>query len=126
LAEFSKTTFDHLSYYHEVDIALDPFPFNGMTTTCEALWMGVPVVTLSGKKHLSRVGVSLLSNIGYPDWIADDHDRYIIIATELASEPIKLNTLRLGLRKKMASSALMDGKNFTAEFEQKLMEIWPT
>jgi predicted O-linked N-acetylglucosamine transferase (SPINDLY family) len=108
-----------------VDIALDPFPFNGMTTSCEALWMGVPLITLAGEKHLSRVGVSLLENIGYPDWIANNHDQYIAIALELTSDTGKLDTIRKELRDKMANSPLMDGKNFTAEFEQKLREIRP-
>ena len=94
LYEFSETTLEHLSCYHEVDIALDPFPFNGMTTSCEALWMGVPLITLAGEKHLSRVGVSLLENIGYPDWIANNHDQYIAIALELTSDTGKLDTIR--------------------------------
>jgi protein O-GlcNAc transferase len=120
---FSKDTVEHLSRYHEVDIALDPFPFNGMTTSCEALWMGVPVVTLAGERHLSRVGVSLMNNIGYPDWIADDYNGYVAIATKLASDPERLQTIRTGLRKQMSDSPLMDGKKFVEEFEQRLIEI---
>lgn len=124
LVGFVESTVDHLNYYHEVDIALDPFPFNGMTTSCEALWMGVPIVTLAGEKHLSRVGVSHLTNIGYPGWIAGNHDQYVAIAAELASDPDRLNAIRTGLRKKMSDSPLMDNESFTAELEQKLMEIW--
>jgi len=124
LSGFDKTSTDHLHRYHEIDIALDPFPFNGMTTSCEALWMGIPIVTLAGEKHLSRVGVSHLTNIGYPDWIATDFDKYVKIAEKLASDTQTLNAIRLGLRKKMSASPLMDGKSFTAELEQRLLDIW--
>ncbi|MEA2726313.1 MAG: hypothetical protein QOF70_788, partial [Acetobacteraceae bacterium] len=90
----SKHAADQLAAYRHVDIALDPFPYNGTTTTCETLWMGVPVVTLLGDSHRSRVGASLLTGIGCTGLIAHDHDDYIRIAAELAADPIRLQALR--------------------------------
>jgi predicted O-linked N-acetylglucosamine transferase (SPINDLY family) len=86
--------------------------------------MGVPVVTLAGDKHISRVGISLMSNLGHPEWIADDYGEYVAIATELASDYRSLNTVRMGLREEMAKSPLMDNEAFVTEFEQRLMAIW--
>lgn len=86
--------------------------------------MGLPLISMAGKKHLARVGVSHLTNIGYPEWIADDRDQYVRIATELASDAERLNTIRQGLREKMSNSPLMDSDAFVAELEEKLIEIW--
>ena len=80
----------HLALYHRVDIALDPFPYNGTTTTCEALWMGVPVVTLRGDRHAGRVGASLLTQIGLTDLIANSVEEYVEIAAALARNPARL------------------------------------
>jgi predicted O-linked N-acetylglucosamine transferase (SPINDLY family) len=124
LSGFEATTKEHLCRYHEVDIALDPFPYNGTTTSLEALWMGVPVITLAGEKHVSRVGVSQMSNLGYPEWIADDCDQYVAIAMELASDLEKLMSIRTGLRNKMSDSPLMDSQTLVKELEQKFLEIW--
>jgi predicted O-linked N-acetylglucosamine transferase (SPINDLY family) len=92
---------EHLALYRRVDIALDPFPFNGATTTCEALWMGVPVVTLKGQRHVARVGASLLTQIGLTDLIADSVDEYVEIAAALAGNPKRLDDLRRTLRPRM-------------------------
>ncbi len=81
----------HLALYDRVDIALDPFPYNGTTTTCEALWMGVPVVTLRGDRHAGRVGASLLTQIGLTDLIADSVEEYVEIAVALAGDPARLS-----------------------------------
>jgi predicted O-linked N-acetylglucosamine transferase (SPINDLY family) len=99
---------EHLARYNQVDIALDCFPYHGTTTTCEALWMGVPVVTLAGDRHASRVGASLLSAVGHPEWVAASPEDYVRIAACLASEPDRLRALRSGLRKEMMRSPLMD------------------
>jgi predicted O-linked N-acetylglucosamine transferase (SPINDLY family) len=84
----------HLAYYERVDVALDPFPYNGTTTTCEALWMGVPVVTLRGDRHAGRVGASLLTQIGLMDLIANSVEEYQEIAVALARNPERLDYLR--------------------------------
>ncbi len=105
-------TADHMAAYAHVDIALDTFPYAGTTTTCEALWMGVPVVTLSGQLHAGRVGVSLLFAVGLEECIASDTERYIEIAAALASDMEKLATLRTSLRARMKASYLMDQTAF--------------
>src|SRR6185436_10653249 len=99
---------DHLADYGQMDIALDTFPYNGTTTTCEALWMGVPVVTLRGDRHAGRVGASLLSQIGLPDLIANSVEEYVEIVVALASDPARLMDLRRSLRPRIAASPLCD------------------
>jgi len=108
---------DHLSLYHGVDIALDPFPYNGTTTTCEALWMGVPVVTLAGTTHVSRVGASLLTHAGLPDWIAATPDDYLARAVAAARDLPALAALRRGLREQLRTGPLCDVARFTRGFE---------
>ena len=115
---------DHLALYSRVDIALDPFPYNGTTTTCEALWMGVPVVALSGDHHAARVGVTLLTAAGLPDLIADSEEHYVGIAAALASDRPRLESLRATLRPRMAASVLCDGPAYARRFERALRRIW--
>ena len=107
----------HLSLYHGVDIALDPFPYNGTTTTCEALWMGVPVITLAGRTHVARVGASLLTHLGTPEWIACSPDDYIARALALAADLPQLAALRAGLRTRFQTSPLCDAQSFTLNLE---------
>lgn len=108
---------EHLNTYNKIDIGLDTFPYNGTTTTCEAMWMGVPVITLAGNVHASRVGVSLLSNVGLEDLVAKTYEEYIDIAVKLATDIERLKSLRAGLRDKMSRSPLTDAKRFTANLE---------
>jgi len=115
---------DHLTSYHRVDIALDTFPYHGTTTTSEALWMGVAVVTLAGATHVSRVGVSLLSNVGLPELIADGSQQYVRLAVDLAKDTNRLNQLRLSLRERMRASPLMDGAAFAREMEMAYRRAW--
>lgn len=115
---------DHLATYHQIDIALDTFPYHGTTTTCEALWMGVPVITLAGQSHVSRVGVSLLNTIGCPDWIATTPEQYIDLAAALASRPDHLQHLRATLRQQLCASPLMDAKTFTTDIENAWRKMW--
>ena len=117
---------EHLGFYNRVDIGLDTFPYNGTTTTCEAIWMGVPVVTLAGKSHASRVGVSLLSNVGLPELIAKTSDEYISIAVNLANDLKKLQSFRECLRDMMMRSPLCDAKRFTAKIEMCYRKMWET
>jgi predicted O-linked N-acetylglucosamine transferase (SPINDLY family) len=115
---------DHQSVYNQIDIALDPFPYNGATTTCEALWMGVPVVTLAGKMHAGRVGVSILTQMGLTDLIADSPDDYVQIATKLSNNPARLSELRNSLRHRMSVSPLCDAKAFTRAVEDAYRTMW--
>jgi len=114
----------HLSAYERVDIALDPFPYNGTATTCEALWMGVPVVTLCGGRHAGRVGASLLSQIGLPELIADSVASYLDIAARLAADPARLTALRHTLRPRMTASPLCDGPAFSRKMEAAYRAMW--
>jgi len=115
---------EHLSLYGRVDVALDTFPYNGTTTTCEALWMGVPVVTLSGAAHRSRVGRSLLLLVGLPKLAAKDGDAFAATASELALDTDRLQGLRERLRPALASSPLTDAAGFTLNLERAYREIW--
>jgi len=124
LISFIDDTRRHLAAYDRVDVALDPFPYNGTTTTCEALWMGVPVVALAGPTHMSRVGVSLLTRAGLPELVADTPARYIEIAAGLAADRERLRTLRAGLRARVAGSSLCDAARVTRELETALRQVW--
>jgi predicted O-linked N-acetylglucosamine transferase (SPINDLY family) len=115
---------DHLELYNRIDIALDTFPYNGTTTTCEALYMGVPVITLAGDTHASRVGVSLLSNVGLPELIATTPEEYVAKAVDLARNLEKLQSLRKSLRDMMSRSPLTDAKKFTHHLEEAYRRMW--
>lgn len=115
---------DHLAQYAQVDIALDPFPYNGTTTTCEALWMGVPVITLTGTRPDARVGVSLLSQMQLKEMIAAAPDDYIAIAAGLAADVEKLNSLRANLRGRMRNAPLGHARAFTAKLETAYLDAW--
>jgi protein O-GlcNAc transferase len=117
---------EHLDAYNRVDIALETFPYNGTTTTCEALWMGVPVLTLGGKVHVSRVGLTLLTAVGLPELIAFSPEEYVKKATALAADVEKLKELRTSLRSRMQSSRLMDAPRFAANVEAAYRTMWRT
>ncbi len=117
---------DHFFLYHSIDIALDTFPYHGTTTTCEALWMGVPVVTLKGSSHVSRVGISILSNIGQKDLIAESFDDYVNKAVSLAQDTELLKLKRSKLRGMMKDSPLMNQDMFTANIEVAFQDMWTT
>jgi predicted O-linked N-acetylglucosamine transferase (SPINDLY family) len=114
----------HLARYREIDIGLDTFPYNDTTATCEALWMGVPVVTLAGSTHASRIGASILSSVGLPEHIATTSAQYVAIALRLAAEPEKRRTLRAGQRARMRTSPLLDAPQFARSLEAAYREMW--
>jgi len=115
---------EYLSLYHRIDLALDPFPFNGMTTTCDALWMGVPVLTLPGAMPAARAGLSLLSSIGLAELAASSEDDYVRLATELAADLPRLANLRATLRARMLASPLMDAPLFAGNVETAYRSMW--
>jgi predicted O-linked N-acetylglucosamine transferase (SPINDLY family) len=107
-----------------IDIALDPFPYNGTTTTCEALWMGIPVVSLVGETSVARSGYALLKAVGLEELVARDPTDYVRIAVELARDPARLMALRTGLRGRMETSVLRDEAGFTRALETAYREMW--
>jgi predicted O-linked N-acetylglucosamine transferase (SPINDLY family) len=115
---------DHLATYGRVDLALDPFPYNGTTTTCEALWMGVPTLTLKCDRHAGRVGASLLTRVGLESFIAPDLDSYIQSAVAWAGRTHELAAIRADLRGRMAASDLCDAKGFASQMEAVYRELW--
>ncbi len=117
---------EYLLAYHQVDVALDPFPFSGSATTCEALWMGLPVVTCPGETFASRHSLSHLANVGLTETIAGSLSDYVERAVSLAGDPARLAVLRLGLRERMAASSLCDGKRFAENLLSLLHEVWQT
>jgi protein O-GlcNAc transferase len=124
LRDRTRSQAEHLALYQEMDIALDTYPYHGTTTTCEALWMGVPVVTLEGTSHRSRVGVSLLRNVGLPQLIANSPEEYVRVATVLAGDIQELELMRDTLRERMLASPLMDARRFARDIESAYQTIW--
>lgn len=114
----------HLSSYSYMDISLDVFPYAGTTTTCETLFMGVPVITLKGNSHAHNVGVSLLTALGYDEFIAKSKEEYIKKAIELANDPEKLLNVRKEMRKRMLESDLCNGKKFIIQLEDEFKKMW--
>ncbi len=115
---------DHFAYYGNVDLALDTFPYNGTTTTCEALWMNVPVVALAGKMHIERVGASLLTNAGLPQLVGETEEDFVRIAATLAKDVAALTALRKGLRAKFQASAVMNGPAMARDFGDGMRSMW--
>jgi predicted O-linked N-acetylglucosamine transferase (SPINDLY family) len=124
LLGFFASPAEHLATYSRVDVALDTFPYNGTTTTCEALWMGVPVVSLIGDRHASRVGLSLLTTVGHADWATETSEAYIEKAFELAHDRPLRQSLRNTLREDLTKSTLCDHAAQTTRFEAALRMAW--
>lgn len=110
--------------YHQIDIALDPYPCNAGTTTCDALWMGVPVISLSGNTFASRIGRSMLTYVGHPEWACHTETQFIEQARTLATNLSRLNALRHALRPRMRDSLLLDAGHFAKQFTQALRKLW--
>lgn len=114
----------HLASYNDIDIALDSFPYNGTTTTCEALWMGVPVLSIAGDTHRARVGASLLAAAGFPAMVAHDEDHFVRVATQLASDRTALRNIKASMRDTVRQSVLCDADGYAARFAAALRSIW--
>ena len=119
-----KATIEHLKMYGRVDIALDTYPYNGTTTTCEAMWMGVPTLSLVGKSHSSRVGLSLLNRVGLGDFAASTPEEYAGKAVAFSGELENLSKIRTFLRSMMFNSPLCDKKGFTQSLEAAYRKMW--
>jgi predicted O-linked N-acetylglucosamine transferase (SPINDLY family) len=117
---------EFLTAHQRADIALDAFPYHGTTTTCFSLWMGLPVVVLGGATHVSRVGVSMLSNVGLPQWVAHNDDEYVETATRLAADLPGLAKTRAGLRGMLLQSPNTDGRSCARNLESAYREMWVT
>jgi len=115
---------EYLKLYHGLDIVLDTFPYNGHTTSLDALWMGVPVVSLAGATSVSRAGLSQLTNLGLPELAAQSEEDYVRIAAELASDLPRLAQLRSTLRHRMENSILMDAARFAKDVEAAYRSMW--
>ena len=119
-----KERSEHLDLYNRVDIGLECFPYNGTTTTCEAMWMGAPVVTFRGDRHAGRVGASLLQAVGLGDWVAPSRDGFIALACALAGQPERVATLNRTLRERMQASPLCDMRGLARAVEAAYREMW--
>ena len=118
LLDWVEGGINHLKLYQHIDVALDPIPYGGATTTAESLWMGVPVVSLQGKGMVGRLSASLLSHAGLKQWIAEDKDGYVKIAESLALQGPRYSKHRMQLRKSVERSAIADGARLSAELER--------
>ena len=120
----TRLNIDHLTTYHRLDIALDTFPYHGTTTTLEALFMGVPVISLAGQTHCSRVGASMLTNVGLGELVAESTEQYVAIATEVAKNPEQLKALRQGLRERVAACPICNAPAFVRDLEGLYRQMW--
>ncbi|HEU0122907.1 MAG TPA: hypothetical protein VFQ91_20425 [Bryobacteraceae bacterium] len=118
---FATTRFEHLLRYQQADIALDSTPYVGTTTTCEALWMGVPVVSLVGKTHVQRVGKTLLNQAGLPELAVNTRTEFVAAAARLAAQRSRLAEVRENLRAQLQKSDLLQGEPFVRRFEDLLI-----
>ena len=115
---------EYFAAHHEIDIGLDPFPYNGGTTTFEAAWMGVPVITLRGDRFVSRMGENIMMNLGLTECVADSIEAYIASAIALSSDLPRLAALRAGLRERLLNSPLCDDRGFTGDLEAAYRTMW--
>jgi predicted O-linked N-acetylglucosamine transferase (SPINDLY family) len=122
--EGKKNQADHFETYNQVDIALDPFPYQGVTTTIEALWMGVPVLTKKGNSFISNHGEMISHFSGQADWVATDEEDYLMKAIQFSSDISNLTQIRSVLRQKILGSILVDSERFALQFQDILQKIW--
>ena len=122
--EITKGPIEHLQQYAQIDIALDPIPNGGCTTTCEALWMGVPTVTLAGSRYVSRMSTAVLSGAGLNDWIALTHQEYVRLATEHAIRVSELRNNRSLWRNAIKNSSLGDPLDLLHHLESSFTDVY--
>jgi predicted O-linked N-acetylglucosamine transferase (SPINDLY family) len=122
----SVSRLPYLQRYHDLDIWLDPFPFNGTIATLDALWMGSPIVTLAGRTAVDRAGVSILSNLGMREFVAQSRGEYGDIAVRHARDLDRLASRRPKLRSRMEASPFLDGRQFASDVEAAVRSIWKT
>ena len=124
IINFQKKSLDHLSLYDQIDLALDTFPYNGVTTTFESVLMGVPVLTIKGFNFNSRCGESINKNLKLENFIAEDYSDYYLKALNFYKNKNYLSNLRKSLRDRVISSPLFNNKHFALIFSEKMKEIW--
>ena len=124
IVAYTKGLQDHWNLYSRVHVALDTTPYNGTTTTCEALWMGVPLVTIEGDRHSARVSKSILHAVGHQEWVANSPEDFAAIASRLATDRDRLQALRFGLRSELQASVLCDQVAYADRFHAALREAW--
>tara|TARA_B110000438_G_scaffold303531_1_gene365443 strand:+ start:943 stop:2925 length:1983 start_codon:yes stop_codon:yes gene_type:complete len=120
----SSTRKELLKFYNKIDIALDPFPFQGNTSTCEAVWMGVPVLTLKGNRYLFHFGESINFNLGMSEWVADNKEEYISKAIKFSSNLDELSKIRITLKEKALQSPVFNAPRFANNFSDLLWKMW--
>jgi protein O-GlcNAc transferase len=113
-----------LELYHEIDVGLDTFPYTGQTTSLDAFWLGVPVITLVGNTAVARAGRSLLENLGLPELVAATPEQFVRIASQLAGDLPRLEALRAGLRDRLRQSPLMGAPRFARSMEAAFRTMW--
>jgi protein O-GlcNAc transferase len=121
-----QSRLEYLKYYHRIDLALDPFPYTGHSTTLDGLWMGVPLVTLAGPTVVSRGSLSILSNLGLTELAVKNKTDYVALAVALAKDHGRLRELRNGLRGRLERSVLMDANRFARQAESAYRTMWHT
>jgi len=124
LLNYTNSEYESMELYSKIDISLDTFPYNGTTTTCESLFMGVPVICIKGDKHVSNVGVSLLTNVGLPNLVTNNSDEYILKAISLSTDITYLDNLRKTLRKIFETSTLFNSSYLTNNLENIYIKVW--
>jgi len=115
---------DYFRWYDAVDIALDTTPYSGGTTTCDTLWMGVPVIALAGSRSMSRSAASILSTVGLAQWIASTPEGYVSLAIEMSRDRETIASLRRTLRSRMRESPMMDEVRFARDIEAAYRRMW--
>ena len=124
ILEGQRDKMEHMKLYNKIDLCLDTFPYNGVTTSFEAIWMGIPVLCLSGNNFVSRCGESINKNLGLSEFIAKDTNEYIEKAIYFSKKPYLLNELRKNLRIKAKNSGIFQSKKFAEHIQNKLKEFW--